>query len=48
MTLQKVPETITHKVFDTSTLRRSLYEFGEQVCLVLGLGFYYSVGLSSV
>jgi hypothetical protein len=38
-----------------STLRCFLYEFGEQVytqsplfCLVLGLGFYHSVGLSSV
>jgi hypothetical protein len=40
--------TITHKVCNTSTLRFSLYEFGEQVCtqsplfcLGLGLGFYY-------
>jgi hypothetical protein len=30
-TLQKVTGTITHKVFNTSTLRCSLYESGEQV-----------------
>jgi hypothetical protein len=32
ITLQKVTGTITHKVFNTSTPRCSLYEFGEQVC----------------
>jgi hypothetical protein len=54
-TLRKVTGTITRKVFNTSTLRCSLYEFGEQVCtqsplfcLVLGLGFCYSIALSSV
>jgi hypothetical protein len=54
ITLQNVAGKITHKVFNTSTRRCSLYEFGEQVCtqsplfcLVLGLGFCYSVGLSS-
>jgi hypothetical protein len=46
----KVAGTITHKVFNTSTLRCSLYEFGEPVCTrsPLGLGFYYAVGLSSI
>jgi hypothetical protein len=55
ITLQNVTGTITHQVFNTSTLRCSLYEFGEQVCtqsllfcLVLGLGFNSSVGYSSI
>jgi hypothetical protein len=48
ITLQKVTGTVTHKVYNTSILRCSLYEFSEQVCLVLGLGFCYSVGLSSI
>jgi hypothetical protein len=55
ITLRNVTGTITHKVFNTSTFRCSLYEFGEQVCtqsllfcLVLGLSFSYSIGLSSV
>jgi hypothetical protein len=54
ITLQKVTGTITHKIFNTSTLRCSLYEFGEVCtqsllfCLVFRLGFYYSVGLSSI
>jgi hypothetical protein len=55
ITFQKITGTITHKVFNTSTLRCSLYEFGKQVCtqsplfcLVLGWGFYYSVGPSSI
>jgi hypothetical protein len=54
ITLRKVTGTITHKVFNTSTLRCCLYEFGEQVCtqsllfcLVLRLDFY-SVGLCSI
>jgi hypothetical protein len=52
-TLQKVTGTITHEVFNNSTLRCSLYESGEQVCtqsplFCLVLGFYYSVGLSSI
>jgi hypothetical protein len=55
ITLQEVTGTVTHKICNTSTLRCALYEFGEQVstqsplfCLVLWLGFYYSVGLSSL
>jgi hypothetical protein len=55
ITLQKVTGTITHKVFNTSTLSCSLCEFCEQVCTqsllfcrVLGLGFYCPVGLSGV
>jgi hypothetical protein len=32
ITLQNFTGTITHKVFNTSTLRCSLYESGEQVC----------------
>jgi hypothetical protein len=50
ITLQKVTGTITHKIFSTSIHRCSLYEFGEQVCTqsALGLGFYYSVGLSGM
>jgi hypothetical protein len=45
---EEVTGTVTRKVFNTSTLRYSLYDFGEQVCTQspLGLGFYYSVGLS--
>jgi hypothetical protein len=53
--LQTIAGTITHKVFNTSTLRCCLYEFGEQACtqpplscLVVGLGFCYSAGHCSV
>jgi hypothetical protein len=55
VTLQNVTGTMIHKVYNTSTLRCSLYELDEQACtqsplfsLVLGLGFYFSVGFSSI
>jgi hypothetical protein len=38
ITLQKVTGIITHKVFNTSTLRCSLYEFGEQACTQFSSG----------